>query len=218
MASSVASPLELKFPRSRLKFTSEGDEADAASATCVWSQSGAHNCGFLQSLSCLRQPRPEFTWKGAPRLVWGNEFVARYIADPELWTERYHCSTWPDYLRQRNARPRPSAPCINVFISAPIRARPAYAGAAISVSELERAYAWPMSAPMVGPSAPHGHSRVSHSKGRWLAAAISTTEPMIEGISSLAMALIKPHNHSSACKCRCGGDQTECLCRRRIPR
>jgi predicted MFS family arabinose efflux permease len=28
--------------------------------------------------------------------------VARDIADPELWTERYHCPTWFDYLRQRN--------------------------------------------------------------------------------------------------------------------
>ncbi|MDI4237595.1 MFS transporter [Bradyrhizobium sp. Arg237L] len=28
--------------------------------------------------------------------------IARDIADPELWTERYHCPTWLDYLRQRN--------------------------------------------------------------------------------------------------------------------
>jgi hypothetical protein len=28
--------------------------------------------------------------------------IARDIADPELWTERYHCPTWFDYLRQRN--------------------------------------------------------------------------------------------------------------------
>lgn len=28
--------------------------------------------------------------------------IARNIADPELWTERYHCPTWLDYLRQRN--------------------------------------------------------------------------------------------------------------------
>lgn len=32
--------------------------------------------------------------------------IARDIADPELWTERYHCPTWHDYLRQRN-RPTP---------------------------------------------------------------------------------------------------------------
>ncbi|RXG84751.1 MFS transporter [Bradyrhizobium zhanjiangense] len=28
--------------------------------------------------------------------------IARDIADPELWTERFHCPTWLDYLRQRN--------------------------------------------------------------------------------------------------------------------
>ena len=28
--------------------------------------------------------------------------IARDIADPELWCERYHCPTWHDYLRQRN--------------------------------------------------------------------------------------------------------------------
>jgi MFS family permease len=28
--------------------------------------------------------------------------IARDIADPELWTERFHCPTWHDYLRQRN--------------------------------------------------------------------------------------------------------------------
>jgi MFS family permease len=31
--------------------------------------------------------------------VWS---IARDLADPELWTERYHCPTWHDYLRQRN--------------------------------------------------------------------------------------------------------------------
>lgn len=30
----------------------------------------------------------------------------RDIADPELWTERYHCPTWLDYLRQRNRSTR----------------------------------------------------------------------------------------------------------------
>lgn len=28
--------------------------------------------------------------------------IARDLTDPELWTERYHCLTWLDYLRQRN--------------------------------------------------------------------------------------------------------------------
>jgi len=28
--------------------------------------------------------------------------IARDVADPELWTERFRCPTWFDYLRQRN--------------------------------------------------------------------------------------------------------------------
>ena len=28
--------------------------------------------------------------------------IARDIADPELWTERFYCPTWHDYLRQRS--------------------------------------------------------------------------------------------------------------------
>src|SRR3546814_19935969 len=30
--------------------------------------------------------------------------LARDLADPELWTERYHCPPWGDYLHQRDAR------------------------------------------------------------------------------------------------------------------
>jgi hypothetical protein len=30
-----------------------------------------------------------------------NWSIARDIADPSLWTERYQCPTWGDYLRQR---------------------------------------------------------------------------------------------------------------------
>ena len=28
--------------------------------------------------------------------------ICRDIADPSLWTERYHCPTWGDYLRMRD--------------------------------------------------------------------------------------------------------------------
>lgn len=31
-----------------------------------------------------------------------NWSIARDIADPTLWTERYHCPTWGDYLRMRD--------------------------------------------------------------------------------------------------------------------
>ncbi len=48
-----------------------------------------HN--VMQEVQLLRQRNGAYGWS-----------IARDIADPELWTERYHCPTWLDYLRQRN--------------------------------------------------------------------------------------------------------------------
>ena len=52
-----------------------------------------HN--LMQQVQLSRQRNGAYGWS-----------IARDIADPELWTERYHCPTWLDYLRQRN---RPTA-------------------------------------------------------------------------------------------------------------
>ncbi|MCK1700400.1 MFS transporter [Bradyrhizobium sp. 146] len=48
-----------------------------------------HN--VMQDVQFYRQRNGAYGWS-----------IARDIADPELWTERYHCPTWLDYLRQRN--------------------------------------------------------------------------------------------------------------------
>jgi MFS family permease len=48
-----------------------------------------HN--VMQEVQLSRQRNGAYGWS-----------IARDIADPELWTERYHCPTWHDYLRQRN--------------------------------------------------------------------------------------------------------------------
>lgn len=48
-----------------------------------------HN--VMQDIQLSRQRNGAYGWS-----------IARDIADPELWTERYHCPTWLDYLRQRN--------------------------------------------------------------------------------------------------------------------
>jgi predicted MFS family arabinose efflux permease len=50
---------------------------------------GFHN--VMQEVQLSRQRNGAYGWS-----------IARDIADPELWTERYHCPTWHDYLRQRN--------------------------------------------------------------------------------------------------------------------
>ncbi|MES5486058.1 MFS transporter [Bradyrhizobium sp. INPA03-11B] len=46
---------------------------------------------LMQDIQLSRQRNGGYGWS-----------IARDIADPELWTERYHCPTWLDYLRQRN--------------------------------------------------------------------------------------------------------------------
>ncbi|MBM7487832.1 hypothetical protein ACVWWI_006617 [Bradyrhizobium sp. USDA 3686] len=48
-----------------------------------------HN--LMQDIQLIRQRNGAYGWS-----------IARDIADPEFWTERYHCPTWLDYLRQRN--------------------------------------------------------------------------------------------------------------------
>jgi hypothetical protein len=47
--------------------------------------------GLMQEIQLSRQRNGAYGWS-----------IARDLADPELWTERYHCPTWNDYLRQRN--------------------------------------------------------------------------------------------------------------------
>ncbi|MCL2714263.1 MAG: MFS transporter [Alphaproteobacteria bacterium] len=49
---------------------------------------------LMQDVQLSRQRNGAYGWS-----------LARNIARPELWTERYHCPTWLDYLRLRN---RPS--------------------------------------------------------------------------------------------------------------
>ncbi|MEY9981488.1 MFS family permease [Bradyrhizobium yuanmingense] len=48
-----------------------------------------HN--VMQDVQLYRQRNGAYGWS-----------IARDIARPDLWTERYHCPTWLDYLRQRN--------------------------------------------------------------------------------------------------------------------
>ncbi len=45
----------------------------------------------LQKVQPVRQRNGGYGWS-----------VARDIAEPELWVERFHCPTWLDYLHQRN--------------------------------------------------------------------------------------------------------------------
>jgi MFS family permease len=46
--------------------------------------------GIMQQIQRVRHRNGGYDWS-----------IARDITDPELWTERYHCPTWHDYLRLR---------------------------------------------------------------------------------------------------------------------
>ena len=84
----------------------------------------------MQEVQLSRQRNGAYGWS-----------IARDIADPELWTERYHCPTWLDYLRQRNradaVRTR-TAPARDRIPPRP-RADPRapHAGAAVRLGALE---------------------------------------------------------------------------------
>ncbi len=47
--------------------------------------------GVMQQVHQTRHRNGAYDWS-----------ISRDIADPELWTERYHCPTWHDYLRLRD--------------------------------------------------------------------------------------------------------------------
>ena len=86
--------------------------------------------GVMQEVQLSRQRNGAYGWS-----------IARDIADPELWTERYHCPTWLDYpapaqpldaIRTRAASAR------HRFSSrARSGARPPHAGAAVRIGALE---------------------------------------------------------------------------------
>ncbi|HJP67399.1 MAG TPA: MFS transporter, partial [Sphingomicrobium sp.] len=46
--------------------------------------------GVMMEMEGVRKRIGGFDWS-----------ISRDIADPALWTERYHCPTWGDYLRMR---------------------------------------------------------------------------------------------------------------------
>jgi hypothetical protein len=45
----------------------------------------------MQQVQLIRQRNGGYGWS-----------LARDLASPEIWTERFHCPTWLDYLRQRS--------------------------------------------------------------------------------------------------------------------
>ncbi len=93
-----------------------------------------HN--VMQDVQLSRQRNGAYGWS-----------IARDIADPELWTERYHCPTWLDYLRQRNRSTQSERALHQRAIGLSSRARsgahPPHAGAPVRIGALEGGNAGP---------------------------------------------------------------------------
>lgn len=58
---------------------------------CVPADKAREFYGVMLQMQLSRQRTGAYGWS-----------IARDLSNPELWTERYHCPTWLDYLRQRN--------------------------------------------------------------------------------------------------------------------
>ena len=93
-----------------------------------------HN--VMQDVQLSRQRNGAYGWS-----------IARDIADPELWTERYHCPTWLDYLRQRNRSTQSERALHQQRDRLSSRPRPGpgppHAGAAVRIGALEGRHAGP---------------------------------------------------------------------------
>ncbi|MFK4654110.1 quinol monooxygenase YgiN [Bradyrhizobium japonicum] len=81
----------LEDPKARLALTGRSGPLVVTIEYRV-SQESAHAFhNVMQEVQLFRQRNGAHAWS-----------LARDIADPQLWIERYQCPTWLDYLRQRN--------------------------------------------------------------------------------------------------------------------
>ena len=65
--------------------------ADVAGEFPVDRHTGGEFYDVMMKMQRVRKRLGGFDWS-----------IARDVADPAIWTERYHCPTWGDYLRMRD--------------------------------------------------------------------------------------------------------------------
>lgn len=81
----------LEDPKMRLPLTERSGPLVVEIEYRVAQQNARALHNVMQDVQLFRQRNGAYGWS-----------IARDIADPELWTERYYCPTWIAYLRQRN--------------------------------------------------------------------------------------------------------------------
>jgi len=81
----------LAYPEVRLALTERSGPLVVEIEYHVKQENARAFHSVMQEIQLSRQRNGAYGWS-----------IARDIANPELWTERYHCPTWLDYLRQRN--------------------------------------------------------------------------------------------------------------------
>lgn len=81
----------LEDPQVRLALTARSGPLVVEIEYRVAQESARAFHSVMQDVQLSRQRNGAYGWT-----------LARDISDPEWWTERYHCPTWLDYLRQRN--------------------------------------------------------------------------------------------------------------------
>ncbi len=85
------SPDALADPEVRLGLTGRSGPVVIAIEYRVSQDDARAFHALMQEVQLSRQRNGAYGWS-----------IARDVADPEMWIERYHCPTWHDYLRQRN--------------------------------------------------------------------------------------------------------------------
>jgi MFS family permease len=85
----------LDDPEVRLELTGRSGPVVVEIEYRVVRDNAAEFHSLMHDVQMFRQRNGAYGWS-----------IARDVADPELWTERYRCPTWFDYLRQRNRATR----------------------------------------------------------------------------------------------------------------
>ncbi|MDO7842119.1 MFS transporter [Sphingomonas immobilis] len=83
--------IDLGAPESALALTARSGPIVVEVEYCVSMEEARAFYGVMQKVQLTRHRNGAYDWS-----------IARDIADPTLWTERFHCPTWLDYLRLRS--------------------------------------------------------------------------------------------------------------------